>query len=232
MSARTLGGFFAVAALVGWIMPAAADVTNGGFEDTPDFDGWAPSATGGGTTEVLSSYTTNGTRLAHLKAETTYTWDSGISDWVGTNHEATVQQGFFPPSSPLTTEAGETALRYDALTVVTGEGLADWEMWVDAFVGPPPPLRYCEAPIDADVWTTDTIDLDHPGTSDPLPAGSSINIVFRVINRPPDRDGDGDGEVVTQTAHLYLDNVALVPAPPVALIFLIGGGALLRRRRK
>ncbi len=106
MFAKTSRIGFAVIVLIAWAAPAVADVVNGDFESGSLSD-WEPGTSNGGVAEVVNGYGGNSTYVAHLKAETTYTWDDPQSVWNGSTQQAWLQQGFFTIYS-LTTVAGES----------------------------------------------------------------------------------------------------------------------------
>lgn len=224
MVGKFLGGGCTLALILALAGSAAGDVVNGDFEDATDFANWQEA--GGGGTEVLSSYGSNSTRVAHLSVEATYTWDEFGEAWDGPFPQAAIQQGSFTSYS-LEIEAGETTLEFYALAVIEGEDMSPPSATVLAAGG-----FAVGATVLTAHWTPYSIDLVYPGTSQQLPVGSSINVAFNVSVEAPLRFGDYGGEEVTQTIDLYLDDVHLVPLPGSGLLLLAGGVALLRRRRK
>ena len=226
MFAKTSRIGFAVIVLIAWAAPAVADVVNGDFE-SGSLSNWQPGTFNGALAEVVNGYGGNSTYVAHLKAETTYTWDDGQSLWDGSAQQAALQQGVFTIYS-LTTVAGETALEFDGLALITGEDMSPPSVNVSAAGGSAGGTTVTSASWNA--YTFDLIDpLAPPGL---LGAGSPINIAFNVAVAAPFRTGDYDGEQVTQTVELYLDNVHLTPVPGAGVLMLAGAAAMLRRRRR
>jgi len=210
-------------------LQAGATVSNGDFEATPNpFEDWYTYTSGSpsyiGTVDHYGSYYST---IAHLHAKANYAWDG--YQWLGT--DGYVQLDRFP-DYVVTTGENETILQFEAARILDGEDLEDptvtvivtyspnsdwigWKNWV-----------YISSPD----WQTYQIPLwDDP--SNPLPAGSELEIFVEAMTYPPFRPGTDDEEII-QTVDLYVDNFILVPLPGTLLLLLPGGTILLRRRRR
>jgi len=235
-------GRFLLAACLGvfalGVFPAQAGATtiNGDFEALPDplaFWQVDPPGASVGTVGAYGAYTST---IAHLHAETTYTWDDALGTWMGDLSQAALQQGFFTPYW-ITLAAGESTLRFDAAAVASGEDALDPTVTVMALTG-----GARSTAVTSSTWSTYEFDLLGPGGT-PLAPGTPINVYFLVETGStlPARVGAYDAEEVTQVVDLYVDNVqnaqeaAVIPEPgsaaAAAMLVLGWAAAALRRRR-
>ena len=210
-------------------LQARATISNGDFEATPNpFEDWNYYTSGSpsyiGTVDHYGSYYST---IAHLHAEANYAWDG--YEWLG--NAGYVQLDRYP-DYVVTTGENETILQFEAARILDGEDLEDPEVTV--IVTDSPSFGWIgwasSVSITSPEWRTYQIPLwDDP--SNPLPAGSDLEIFVEAITNPPYRNGDLDEEI-TQTVDLYVDNFILVPLPGTLLLLLPGGVILLRRRRR
>jgi len=214
--------------------PAGATTINGDFEALPDpLASWQAITFGGAGASVgtVGAYGGYVSTIAQLHAETTYTWDAGQGLWTGDLTQAALQQGFFTPYW-ITVGANESALRFDAAAVVSGEGALDPTVTVMALTG-----GGGATAVTSPAWSTYQFDLTGPGGS-PLAPGTPINVALFVGTSPPARVGAYDAEQVTQVVDLYADNVqntGVIPEPcsaaATAMLVVGWAAAALRRRR-
>jgi len=218
-----------IIAIIGISLPAKAIVSNGDFEAPSNpFEDWNYYTSGSpsyiGTVDHYGSYYST---IAHLHAQANYTWDG--YQWLGS--DGYVQLDRFP-DHVVTTGQNETILQFEAARILNGEDLEDPTVTVIVSDSPDPNWWGWTnwVNISSPEWQTYQIPLwDDP--SNPLPAGSELEIFIEVITNQPYRDGTV-GEQVTQTVDLYVDNFVLVPLPGTLLWMLSGGTILLRRRRR
>ena len=216
-------------AIISISFQARATVSNGDFEATPNpFEDWyaytsgSPSYTG--TVDHYGSYYST---IAHLHAKANYAWDG--YQWLGT--DGYVQLDRYP-DYVVTTGENETILQFEAARILDGEDLEDPEVTV--IVTDSPSFGWIgwasSVSITSPEWRTYQIPL-WINPSNPLPAGSDLEIFVEAVTNPPYRIGDLDEEVI-QIVDLYVDNFELVPLPGTLLLLLPGGTILLRRRRR
>jgi hypothetical protein len=216
---------FAAARTVAWMAaailalsagPAAAEIYNGDFEASPPLDGWDASAYDppGSYAEGIFDTPTLST-VAHLHAETSYTYQSG--SWFGQLQQAYVQQ-------LLTLSAGQTHLRLDAKAVKQGLEVQDPTVTVIAAGGG----GGCA--VTSGQWSGYLFPLLDP-IGDPLPGGTMVAVLVQVNANPP-ASGGAEGQQTSQVLDLYVDNVQLVPLPQTGWLLLAGAAAVCRKRRR
>jgi hypothetical protein len=209
-------GALAVGMLVlGLAGAARADVVNGDFESSPDLTGWTPGGYGYYAVELLNGYLDNSSKLAHLHASATYTWDG--MQWSGTWAGAYLQQ--IVMSAP----DNATQLSFDAMVASSGVELNDPYasiMW-NGGSG--------DQPIIHGNWHRYVLPLADLG--DPVEPGSLVVLAIQLTANAPTSPAANIGDQVIQTMDVYVDNVQLVPAPGAAALLVLGSAGVLRRRR-
>ena len=207
------------AALAAWAVlaaPAAGDVVNGNFEATPPLAGWTsqPLNPPGDYIEGIFDSALNST-VAHLHAEATYTYEQG--QWSGDLGQAWLFQ------APIVTQANEYELRLDARSTVSGLEVGDPAATVTVGGG-----GGGGGPLTGALWTAYTFPIVD-GLGQPIAPGSMINVLLEITANKPASPGY-EGQQVTQTLDLYVDNVHLVPLPGPAIMLALGAAWVLRRR--
>lgn len=222
MIAGKRGGCRAVAltiALVAWAVlaaPAAGDIVNGNFEATPPLAGWTSQAFNppGDYIEGIFDSALSST-VAHLHAEATYTYEQG--QWTGDLGQAWLFQ------APIVTQADEHVLRLDARSAVSGLEVSDPAVTVTVAGG-----GGGGGALTSTLWTQYTFPIVD-GVGQPIGPGSMINVLLEITANAPASAGY-EGQQVTQTLDLYVDNVHLVPLPGPAIMLVLGAAWVLRRR--
>jgi len=213
-------------AIISISLQARATVSNGDFE--ADFEDWGTYTSGlPSYIDTVGDYGSYYSTIARLRAKATYTWDENNNFWTGDDGHV---QLYRPENHLVTTGENETILQFEAARILNGEDLedptvtvtvmnspdSDWWGWTDWVCISSPEWRTYQIPL----W-------DNP--SNPLPAGSELQISVDAITNPPYRNGTTPNEEIIQTVDLYVDNFKLVPLPGTLLLLLSGGTILLRR---
>lgn len=213
---RCAAGMFCVLTVLACVSPARAGLVNGDF--SAGLDPWSldlgsePQS----QAEVVSSFGSNTTPLAHLHAQSDFAFSDGY--WDGDTNWATITQSFV-------TGPGETRVTFDA--VLANVGLADADATVSymafgggggaASVSVGEDWRHVELPL-----------LNAMGQS--VAPGTFVLVSVTVRANAPVLDGE-EGQQASQTIDGYFDNFEVVPEPATLSLLVAGGLALLRRRR-
>ena len=222
MVAEKRGGCRAAAtmiALAAWAVlaaPATGDIVNGDFEATPPLTGWTSQALNppGDYIEGIFDSALSST-VAHLHAEATYTYEQGY--WAGDLGQAWLFQ------APIVTQADEYELRLDARSAVSGLEVGNPAVTVTVGGG-----GGGGGALTSALWTQYTFPIVD-GVGQPIAPGSMINVLLEITANPPASAGY-EGQQVTQTLDLYVDNVHLVPLPAPGMLLVLGAAWVLRRR--
>jgi len=230
VSTRTLPVIVVFLAMAACPQLSPADILNGDFESAVDLAHWTKVALAAPDPSyaVVDEVTDLGNDELYLMAHNTYTW-SGTS-WVLNEFIGSIAQASNPADYNLYAPTGTTKLSFDAkVDILSVPGDAAPRLRVEVqynFSGGVFGATANLALGDAD-WANHSINL--PGLD--LAKKMNLNVYAR--------SGDGiaapAGQYVGQTTNLiaegWFDNFRFVPDPVSAAMLVLGGAAIVMRRR-
>lgn len=197
----------------------AATIINGDFSD--DLNGWTPGEDGDASYEVVDSYEGN-SKVLHLLATTTYTWNGDSWEVPGDYGVAFATQTNFDPYTGL------GALQFKASATCTG---ATWDQF-DEDGGALVRVTHLsteEKKVTDSMWLQYILPLPGLDTAGFATVAILAYPILSLDEMSEQRDY-GDERVVTIEAY-FDDFEFIVPEPGTVVLLCCGGGIMLILRR-